>query len=195
MVGSDDFAAAGIQVGLFSGNKLHNPPLLGFHTTFAALVISQTQISRRLCFQCNPSFGGIGKGHLVREIDALDGVCARVCDLSGVQYKVVSIESSKTAFSGIKVLPNRVHSSCLYCTHQVLNRSKGPAVHGPRAQIDRSLYKRHLQDVLFNHDGLDVAEGAVEDLIVEQGAGGDRSVCHGVSLDGGERVIGMRAPC
>ncbi|CAB0004675.1 unnamed protein product [Nesidiocoris tenuis] len=86
---------------------------------------------------CNPSFGGIGKGHLMREVDALDGLCGRICDLSGIQYKV-------------------------------LNKGKGPAVWGPRAQIDRKLYKRHLQKELFSTPNLSIIEGSVEDLILER---------------------------
>ena len=87
---------------------------------------------------CNPSFGGIGKGHLIKEIDALDGLCARACDISGTQYKV-------------------------------LNRSKGQAVHGPRAQIDRILYKTAIQQELQNHTAnLTLKAGSVEDLIIEQ---------------------------
>uniref|UniRef100_A0A146M5L7 Protein MTO1, mitochondrial n=2 Tax=Lygus hesperus TaxID=30085 RepID=A0A146M5L7_LYGHE len=86
---------------------------------------------------CNPSFGGIGKGHLMKEVDALDGLCGRICDLSGIQYKV-------------------------------LNKRKGPAVWGPRAQIDRTLYKRHLQKELFSTPNLAIIEGAVEDLILER---------------------------
>ncbi|XP_050720965.1 protein MTO1 homolog, mitochondrial-like [Eriocheir sinensis] len=115
---------------------------------------------------CNPSFGGIGKGHLMREVDALDGLCARVCDLSGVHYKV-------------------------------LNRRKGPAVWGLRAQIDRSLYKEHLQRELFSTPNLTITEGAVEDLwVVEGGGGGDgggsrqlAAECRGVVLGDG-RTIG-----
>jgi tRNA uridine 5-carboxymethylaminomethyl modification enzyme len=86
---------------------------------------------------CNPSFGGIGKGHLMREVDALDGICGRMCDLSGIQYKV-------------------------------LNRRKGPAVWGYRAQIDRDLYKKHIQNELFKDTpNLDILVASVEDLIVE----------------------------
>ena len=80
------------------------------------------------------------------------------------------------------------------CLHfQMLNRRKGPAVQGPRAQIDRALYKRHIQEIMFNHDSLDVREGSVEDLLIEPPSSPDceRSVCLGVTLDGGERVTGM----
>ncbi|KAI5160398.1 protein MTO1 homolog, mitochondrial [Manis pentadactyla] len=86
---------------------------------------------------CNPSFGGIGKGHLMREIDALDGLCSRICDQSGVHYKV-------------------------------LNRRKGPAVWGLRAQVDRKLYKQNMQREILNTPLLTVQEGAVEDLILAE---------------------------
>ncbi|KAM4866477.1 5-taurinomethyluridine-[tRNA] synthase subunit MTO1, mitochondrial [Thomomys bottae] len=86
---------------------------------------------------CNPSFGGIGKGHLMREVDALDGLCSRICDQSGIHYKV-------------------------------LNRRKGPAVWGLRAQIDRKLYKQNMQKEILNTPLLAVWEGAVEDLILSE---------------------------
>ncbi|XP_006902943.1 PREDICTED: protein MTO1 homolog, mitochondrial [Elephantulus edwardii] len=86
---------------------------------------------------CNPSFGGIGKGHLMREVDALDGLCSRICDKSGVHYKV-------------------------------LNRRKGPAVWGLRAQIDRKLYKQNMQKEILNTPLLTVQEGAVEDLLLTE---------------------------
>ncbi|MEQ3745838.1 MAG: tRNA uridine-5-carboxymethylaminomethyl(34) synthesis enzyme MnmG [Henriciella sp.] len=85
---------------------------------------------------CNPAIGGLGKGHLVREIDALDGLMARVADKSGIQFRM-------------------------------LNRSKGPAVWGPRAQIDRALYRKAMQAEILNHDDLTVIADGVEDLIVK----------------------------
>ncbi|MGD9830242.1 MAG: tRNA uridine-5-carboxymethylaminomethyl(34) synthesis enzyme MnmG [Hyphomicrobiaceae bacterium] len=87
---------------------------------------------------CNPAFGGLGKGHLVREIDALDGLMGRCADAAGIQFRV-------------------------------LNRSKGPAVQGPRAQADRRLYRAAMQEAIRGTDGLTVVEAAVEDLVVSSG--------------------------
>src|SRR5262245_4769993 len=88
---------------------------------------------------CNPAIGGLGKGHLVREIDALDGVMGQVADKAGIQFRL-------------------------------LNRSKGPAVRGPRAQADRKLYRRHMQATLGTYPNLTIIAAEADDLIVENGA-------------------------
>ncbi|WP_293798523.1 tRNA uridine-5-carboxymethylaminomethyl(34) synthesis enzyme MnmG [uncultured Bosea sp.] len=101
---------------------------------------------------CNPAIGGLGKGHLVREIDALDGIMARAADLGGIQFRM-------------------------------LNRRKGPAVRGPRAQADRKLYRQAVQDLLAAQSNLDIVAGEVFDLEVEAGR------VAGVVLADGRRFV------
>jgi tRNA uridine 5-carboxymethylaminomethyl modification enzyme len=105
---------------------------------------------------CNPAIGGLAKGQIVREIDALDGVMGRAIDRAGIQFRV-------------------------------LNRSKGPAVRGPRAQADRSLYKAAVQDILDRQRGLTLLAGSAEDLVFDAQGG-----VAGVVIAGGE-VIAARS--
>ena len=101
---------------------------------------------------CNPAMGGIGKGHLIREIDALDGVMGRVSDLSGIHF-------------------------------QVLNKRKGPAVQGPRAQIDRELYALHMQNEITKTKNLSVLEASVEDFIIKK-----KGAINGIVCNKGEKI-------
>lgn len=100
---------------------------------------------------CNPAIGGLGKGHLVREIDALDGIMGRAIDQAGIQFRM-------------------------------LNKSRGPAVHGPRSQADRALYKLAIQTMLKADSQIEIIEAAIGDLLV---SGGE---CRGVITEDGQTI-------
>ena len=107
---------------------------------------------------CNPAIGGLGKGHLVREIDALDGLMGRVADQGGIQFRV-------------------------------LNRRKGPAVRGPRAQADRKLYAQAMQRAIRETAGLTVVEGEVDDLLIGAGQVAGVRLTDGRELSCGAAVL------
>jgi tRNA uridine 5-carboxymethylaminomethyl modification enzyme len=107
---------------------------------------------------CNPAIGGLGKGHLVREIDALDGVMGRMADKAGIQFRL-------------------------------LNRRKGPAVQGPRAQIDRRLYREAMRAELTQQPGLTIIEGEVARLRLESGAVRGVVLASGAELSSGRVVL------
>ncbi len=116
---------------------------------------------------CNPAIGGLGKGHLVREVDALDGLMGRVADAGGIQFRV-------------------------------LNRRKGPAVRGPRAQADRKLYAAAMQAEISSTDNLTVIEGEADDLISTANAvtgvrlkDGRELICGAVVLTSGTFLRGL----
>ena len=107
---------------------------------------------------CNPAIGGLGKGHLVREVDALDGLMGRVADAAGIQFRM-------------------------------LNRRKGPAVRGPRAQADRKLYAAAMQAAITETGNLSVIEGEADDLIVSHGRVSGIRLADGCELIAGAVVI------
>src|SRR5207302_10507490 len=107
---------------------------------------------------CNPAIGGLGKGHLVREVDALDGLMGRVADAGGIQFRM-------------------------------LNRRKGPAVRGPRAQADRKLYAAAMQAAIRDTANLDVIEGEADELIVANGRVTGVRLGDGRTLSAGAVVI------
>ena len=100
---------------------------------------------------CNPAIGGLGKGHLVREIDALGGLMGVVADKSGIQFRM-------------------------------LNKSKGPAVQGPRTQSDRLIYMKEVQKTIDRQKGIDVIEAEVTDLILKNGK------IQGIELDNHTKI-------
>ena len=125
----------------------------------ATLLVTQKRATIG-AMSCNPAIGGLAKGTLVREVDALDGLMGRVADEAGIQFRV-------------------------------LNRSKGPAVRGPRAQQDRALYRAAMQAALAAESALTIREGTVEDLALDAGADA-RACVRGVALGDGARIEAPR---
>ncbi len=107
---------------------------------------------------CNPAIGGVGKGHLVREIDALDGLMGRVADVAGIQFRL-------------------------------LNRRKGPAVRGPRAQADRKLYRKAMRAAIEGQERIAIVEGEVADLIVRDNRVGGVTTSAGAAIKAGAVVL------
>lgn len=124
----------------------------------AATALVTHRFSTIGAMSCNPAIGGLGKGHLVREVDALDGLMGRVADAGGIQFRV-------------------------------LNRRKGPAVRGPRAQADRKLYAAAMQAAIRDTEGLSVIEGEADQLIVVEGRVTGLRLADGRELRAGAVVV------
>ena len=142
--------------------KYHTIVIGGGHAGTEAASVSARMKSKTLLvthnvskigeMSCNPAIGGLGKGHIVREIDALGGVMAMAIDKSGIQFRI-------------------------------LNQTKGPAVRGPRAQADRSLYKKAIQEILKKQKNLEIIESSVEDIIIK------RNKACGIVLNNGKKIM------
>lgn len=124
----------------------------------AATALVTHRFSTVGAMSCNPAIGGLGKGHLVREVDAFDGLMGRVADAGGIQFRV-------------------------------LNRRKGPAVRGPRAQADRKLYAAAMQAAIRDTEGLSVIEGEADELIVVEGRVTGLRLADGRELRAGAVVV------
>ncbi len=144
-----DFDVIVVGGGHAGADAAHAAARMGVRTALVTLRFDGIGV-----MSCNPAIGGLGKGHLVREVDALDGVMGRVADKAGIQFRL-------------------------------LNRRKGPAVQGPRAQSDRKIYAREMQAEMRDQANLEVVEGEVVDLIMQ----GDR-VAGVVLADGSELHAG-----
>ncbi len=117
----------------------------------ARVALVTMQLSKIGEMSCNPAIGGLGKGHLVREIDALDGLMGQAIDRAGIQFRM-------------------------------LNKSRGPAVQGPRAQADRELYRSAIQTLIGEQTGISLIEAAVGDLHIEAGC------CRGIVTEAGDII-------
>ncbi|MDJ0995197.1 MAG: tRNA uridine-5-carboxymethylaminomethyl(34) synthesis enzyme MnmG [Dinoroseobacter sp.] len=128
-----DFDVVVVGGGHAGTEAAHAAARMGVRTALVTLKTSGIGV-----MSCNPAIGGLGKGHLVREIDAFDGVMGRIADAAGIQFRL-------------------------------LNRRKGPAVQGPRAQQDRAIYRKKMLGLTQNTENLSIVEGEVSDLLMDGG--------------------------